>query len=393
MKKMNDNPIISVIVPVYNVESYIERCIESIVNQTYKNLEIILVDDGSTDASVKICDEYAKNDSRIRVVHKQNGGLVSARKTGIAEASGIYAAYVDGDDWIESNMYAELIKKIGTADVIISGVNRDYNTHSVCEVNKIPQGVYEGEHLNEIYSRMIYNGKFFERGIQPHIHNILFRKNILLKNQMDVPNEINVGEDAACLYPLLLDVKKIVLVNDSYYHYVMRENSIMGVNDGNELDRYRIMYKYLKSKFEMYLEYKKDLFVQLKYLMVYTLLLKEISLLQSKENPIFPYRNIGLYSKVIVYGKGRFGKEFVDYFRNRNLLNILLWVESDEIEDCRKYILNEKYDYIIIAVLVKEMADHIKYNLENMGVDLKKIKCIDEEEISLVIDRIEEILR
>ena len=210
---------------------------------------------------------------------------------------------------------------------------------------------------------------------------------------MDVPNEINVGEDAACFYPLLLNAKKIVLVDDSYYHYVMRENSIMGVNDGNELDRYKVMYKYLANKFEMYSEYKEKLLVQLQYLMVDILLLKEINLLQSKENLIFPYRNIKLNAKVIVYGKGRFGKEFVNYLRQTKLLDIVLWTERDNIENDRNYILNESYDYIIVAVLVKEIFDQIKHDLENMGVNKEKIKCIDEEGIATDIDRIEEILK
>ena len=392
MEKTHDNPMISVIVPVYNIVPYIRRCIESILNQTYKNLEIILVDDGSTDASGETCDEYAKNDSRIRVIHKKNGGLVSARKAGIAKASGVYATYVDGDDWIEPNMYAELIKKIGDADIIVSGVHRDYKTHSICEVNKIPQGIYEGKCLNEIYSRMIYTGKFFERGIQPHVYNSLFKRNILMKNQMDVPNEINVGEDAACFYPTLLNAEKIVLVNESYYHYVMRDNSIMGVNDGKELERYKILYKYLSGRFEMYSECRENMLMQLKYMMVYTLLLKEIRLLQSKENLIFPYKNIELNSKVIVYGKGRFGKELVNYLRQENLLDIVLWTDSSNIENDRNYVSNERYDYIIVAVLVKEISDQIKYDLEGMGVDRGKIKCIDENEISWAVGRIEEIL-
>ena len=101
---MNEE-LISIIVPVYNVEEYLKECIDSIINQTYKRIEIILVDDGSTDKSGKICDDYAKIDKRIKVVHKENGGLSDARNVGISVSSGKYIAFVDSDDWVEKTMY------------------------------------------------------------------------------------------------------------------------------------------------------------------------------------------------------------------------------------------------------------------------------------------------
>ena len=103
-------PLISVLVPVYNVEKYLNKCIESIINQTYKNLEIILIDDGSTDSSPKICDEYAQKDSRIKVIHKQNGGAASARNLGIDISSGNLLGFIDGDDFISPFMYGTLFE-------------------------------------------------------------------------------------------------------------------------------------------------------------------------------------------------------------------------------------------------------------------------------------------
>ena len=107
---MNSNPKISVIVPVYKVEKYLDKCVESIVNQTYKNLEIILVDDGSPDNCPAMCDEWAEKDERIRVIHKENGGLADARNAGMDIATGDYIGFVDSDDWIEPNMYEVLLK-------------------------------------------------------------------------------------------------------------------------------------------------------------------------------------------------------------------------------------------------------------------------------------------
>ena len=106
------NPLISVIVPIYNVEKYLARCVDSIVNQTYKNLEIILVDDGSPDRCPQMCDDYAEKDSRIKVVHKKNGGLSDARNAGMAVATGEYISFIDSDDWIETSMFELLLNNI-----------------------------------------------------------------------------------------------------------------------------------------------------------------------------------------------------------------------------------------------------------------------------------------
>ena len=109
--------LITVIVPIYNVDAYLDRCIKSIINQTYRNLQIILVDDGSNDKSPKICDDYASIDSRIEVIHQINGGLVSARKAGLNRAIGNYIGFVDGDDYVECDMFLKLYNKLIEYDV------------------------------------------------------------------------------------------------------------------------------------------------------------------------------------------------------------------------------------------------------------------------------------
>ena len=106
---MEQTPLLSIIVPVYNVAAYLPRCVDSILAQSYKNLEIFLVDDGSADDSGRICDAYAEKDHRIRVIHKENGGLSSARNAALAVASGAYIGFVDSDDWIEPEMYGQML--------------------------------------------------------------------------------------------------------------------------------------------------------------------------------------------------------------------------------------------------------------------------------------------
>ena len=118
------NETISIIIPVYNVEKYLNKCLNSVIEQTYKNIEVILIDDGSTDNSGKICDEYAKNDIRIKIIHQQNGGVSTARNNGLEHATGKYITFVDSDDYIEKEMIETMAKKImkKNADIVICGV-------------------------------------------------------------------------------------------------------------------------------------------------------------------------------------------------------------------------------------------------------------------------------
>lgn len=124
METVKQQPLVSVIVPVYNTEKYLRKCVDSIIGQTYKNLEIILVDDGSPDSSGHICDEYAQRDERVQVIHKENGGLSDARNTGIKVARGEYLGFVDSDDWIEPQMYQKLIENSikFNAEISVGGV-------------------------------------------------------------------------------------------------------------------------------------------------------------------------------------------------------------------------------------------------------------------------------
>ena len=142
---------LSVVVPVYNVEKYLSRALDSILQQTYPVYEVICVDDGSTDSSRNILNEYAKRDSRIRIIHKENGGLVSARKAGILEVSGEYTAYVDSDDFIEPNMYEEMMELAvkHDADIVTSGLIRDYGNSITVNPEKMARGVYSNVRHNE----------------------------------------------------------------------------------------------------------------------------------------------------------------------------------------------------------------------------------------------------
>ncbi len=206
---------ISIIVPVYNVEKYLSECIDSLINQTYKNIEIILVDDGSTDKSGKICDEYAKKDSRIIVIHKKNGGVSNARNKGIKIASGDYITFVDSDDWLKTSTFENLVIQIKKQqpDIIkfsyikkCGEFEKEYKFTT--EVNKLI--------LKKQYEDLIYKNIFPTYDLSNSC-NCLFKTSVI-KN-IKFMNKTKFGEDFMFMIDALLVSNSILFINDSYYYY------------------------------------------------------------------------------------------------------------------------------------------------------------------------------
>ena len=161
-----NNMLISIIVPIYNIDNYVEQCILSLINQTYRNIEIILVNDGSEDKSGIICEKYAKIDNRIKLINKKNEGLIKARKAGILAATGELISYVDGDDWVSSLMYEKLYRhyQVSSADVIIAGHVEAWSNSVDVQQNPIKCGIYSGDDLRLLYSQMMCTGSFSNFG-------------------------------------------------------------------------------------------------------------------------------------------------------------------------------------------------------------------------------------
>jgi glycosyltransferase involved in cell wall biosynthesis len=238
---------VSVIVPVYNVENYLEQCLSSIVRQSYKDLEIILVDDGSIDDSSAICDRYAIKDKRIRVIHKQNGGLMSAWKTGLNLSTGNYIGFVDSDDWIDDNMYECLIENAlrHNADIVVCQLiqeNKKQNSHtkeSLC----LQPGIYDKYRIkNELISGIINDGRFLGRKLSPNRVTKLFKREILEQNKYLFDHKISFGEDLITSFACVLDATKIVIMEDFFpYHYRYNNQSITRKYDQKLIDKINLL--------------------------------------------------------------------------------------------------------------------------------------------------------
>lgn len=215
------NPLVSIIVPVYNVEEYLDECVESLANQTYPDIEIILVDDGSPDNCPQICDKWALCDNRIKVIHKENGGVSSARNAGLDVANGEWIWFVDSDDTVEANALEELLSNTDDADLIVFASSTD-----------------------ELYTK---DEKFFDEyyfkyrfGFGPC--NKLYRKSIIKDNGLQFDTQETVGEDLLfnITYYQYANTYRFIMPN--YYHYRVRENSAMQSNNEKRIEQQLRLY-------------------------------------------------------------------------------------------------------------------------------------------------------
>ena len=216
-----DTPLISVIVPVYKVEQYLDRCVQSIVDQTYPNLEIILVDDGSPDRCGAMCDGWAEKDSRIRVIHKENGGLSDARNAGLAVATGEYTGFIDSDDHIAPDMYRRLLERM----------TADGSDIAACGVQMVFEDGSPSRMLTPDGSHVLNHDEALEAVIrESHLKQPVWYK--LYKTAMirDLPFAVGkYHEDVFWSWQAVDRAKKVSVFGDPFYYYIQRSGSIMGV--------------------------------------------------------------------------------------------------------------------------------------------------------------------
>lgn len=221
----SEKPLFSIVVPIYNVEKYLEDCVNSILNQTFTDYELILVDDGSTDSSPDICNMYGKCDDRIKVIHKKNGGLVSARKAGIEIANGRYVVSVDGDDWLEFNHLLELSKIIEKymPDIVCFSLNVVEDGNRLKHRSQFRTGLYnKNDIVKEIYPQLIQTarGLYFS----PSLCTKIIKMDIYRSVQLCVDDRIKIGEDGACTMPCIVRAASMYILDTPLYNY--RQNNM-----------------------------------------------------------------------------------------------------------------------------------------------------------------------
>ncbi|MEH6954670.1 glycosyltransferase family 2 protein [Neobacillus drentensis] len=263
-------PKISVVIPVYNVENYLHRCVDSILNQTFQDFEIILVDDGSLDNSGQICDAYAQKDKRIKVIHKKNARVSAARNDGIKIAKGKYLSFIDSDDWIEPGMYQEMVNKVEELelDFIMCDYKKKSNNYEDKRTQPIRGGYYSKDDIkNELFHCLIM---FDQIEFPPTISNwvCLFNLKFLKRNNLYYDEDIHYCEDSILGSKIIYHATSFYYLKDHYYYnYFYNPASTTNTYNKNKWNAYLKINERLKIYFGKTIEY--DFTRQIKINMLY----------------------------------------------------------------------------------------------------------------------------
>ncbi|MGL5932161.1 MAG: glycosyltransferase family 2 protein [Cetobacterium sp.] len=242
------NIYLSIIVPVYNTEKYLEKCLKSILSQSLKEIEVIVINDGSTDKSDTIIQKYKMIDNRVIVINKKNGGLSSARNAGIKIARGKYILNIDSDDWIEGNYFEDIYRKAEEEklDIVVTDILWDYENKKI---------IYKKDldiHDNEIINNDIYLDMFFKDQIYPAVWNKLYKRKLYKDYNILHPENVSLGEDLATTPLLALNARRIGKVNKAYIHYMQNAESLSNWNPIKKIheliEAFNILEKYLESR-------------------------------------------------------------------------------------------------------------------------------------------------
>ena len=391
--KCNPEPL-AVIVPVYNCEKYLNTCVDSIIGQEYSNLEIILVDDGSTDGSGAICDRYKQSDARVKVIHKENGGLVSARVAGVTAASAKYVTFVDGDDWINEKTYSQLMSQLIDcgADVITYGCFRYWeDTDYKLDVDEtIPVGFYDKKAIEkDIIPRMLFDEKLEGWALDPSLCMKIFKKQLLEEEYRKMGDKnFYFGEDTSVVYPMLLKCDSIVITHNAHYYHRQRPRYIRTPYfSGDKFydDLYEI-YTYLKQEFQRLPHWeimKKELDcfyiknVDRKKYDYQVMLGTPGSTATSSTTFLFPFDRVAKGARIVLYGAGKVGHHFRKQVDMTGYCQVAYWLDQNYRKEGvigpEDFAGKADYDCVVVALASEAGRRQVKEDLTKLGVPAEKI--------------------
>ena len=380
-------PVISVIVPVYNAEKYLSKCLDSVCNQSLKEIEVILINNASTDNSLKICEKFAEKDKRITILNStSNLGPQGARNIGINYATGKYIAFVDSDDWIDKDLFSDIISADNDADLFVYGAIFEYeNSNAESEVLLSP-GIYdEDDKINNIILDMMYSDQHNKALIYGCLWDKIYKREILLEILPDVSTECRHGEDKIVVYQYILKCRKIRVIHEFGYHYRVHNNSTMRSLSIDYMKDIGIVYECLYKKFKQH-ELSEQLLKSLQkniLTSMYSGLSAGLMGICDELKPIYyllPSKDFA-NKKIVLYAAGKVGRDYYRQLKKIKYSDVVLWVDNDyEAKQEQGYdvypvekILKIEYDIVLIATAKENMSKTIIDDLKNMGVSADKI--------------------
>lgn len=383
MEKRTD--LVSVIIPVYNVESYLQCCLDSVLAQTYSNIEIILLDDGSTDQSGNICRFYEKKDTRIKSITQKNQGAAAARRNALEQAHGNYVIFIDADDFIENDFLENLMQAAEDFDLVTSGYRIDQDvTHPIFD--KIEKGVYRLEaELDYIIENMILCQNGSERGLTPYIWNKLYRVDLAKQVFSQINTNVFIGEDSEFLYRYVLECSSICITEICGYHYRSREGSLVHSKQEQYLTNLNELYLSLKEVFSHHRKKETLLFQLQRWTGIG--IKNAMKIMDFSDfvtcfiDYIFPLYDSVIGKRIVLYGAGNVGKNYYMQLRHREDIHLVLWVDKNAVSYQKKNypvasldkIAEIEYDFIVIAVKDASIMKQIYRELLEAGILAERI--------------------
>lgn len=377
---MQKNGYISVIIPVYNCERYVARCLKSVREQTYEKLEIILINDGSTDHTAEICRNFAVADSRIRYIEQQNRGVAYTRKKGVELALGQYIGFVDADDYIDTDFYEKMILYMSDMQLVTSG----YIVSERIIFDELPEGAYRSEERKKyLYENMLLFENKQCQGISSALFTKLFMAEILKGVVQKTAMDVFIGEDVDIVFRYILQCDAVYISRVCSYHYELNGESAMHSVNKNYLHNFNSLYLSLEEEFEK--SSYRDILMPKWNRWVWQTLQRDTPRFmgwdfeQDKQRVryISPYINLLSQKRIVLYGAGVVGRDFYRLYRKTQDVDIVLWVDMNwknlQKEGLPVYsaekIARVDYDYILLAVKEQEQADGIRKHLRDSGVN------------------------
>lgn len=389
--------LLSVIVPVYNVAPYLEQSMQSILNQTYRNIEVILVNDGSTDGSGELCQKYAAFDPRIKLLSQENQGVTRARKNAVKLVSGKFITFIDPDDYADLDLFQRLMESREDFDVVICQWFRESEDGTRRAYDKIETGAYKtAEDMDFLLDHMVNVSapgglSNIRPGITAYLWNKLYKTEIVKEIYQQISENVHRAEDLIFTYLYLLRCKSVLITDICGYHYRVRNDSLshsfdQSVQGSGGLRLRCNQYDNLLPAFMAHP--RRDTLLPQLQLKLSTHISKAIARMnfvpeaQLELKPyIFPFINLLNGKRIALYGAGSVGRQYLRQIRNWELCTVTAWVDLNWKDFRREGIevsgietlTGANFDYVVIASLGEEAADEIKPTLISMEIPESKI--------------------
>lgn len=378
---------ISVIVPLYNNERYISRCLDSITGQSYENLQILVIDDGSTDEGAKIVQKHAACDSRISLHRLQHGGLCKARKYGVRHAAGEYVGFVDSDDWVEPEYYKKLYGAIcQRADLAACGYTKEYASTSVRMPENCACGMYAPEKIEDLWETLLCPNET----LSPILCTKLLRKCILEEVMCQADDRLRIGEDAVVSYTYMLECRMIAVIDECGYHYVCNPDSMTERSDDSFLEEVHIFYLNMLRNVKGH-PLEKGIVENLRRYTVSMLRNRinyKLSLPVDVRVPSYYYPWYGRLEgrRVVLYGAGEVGREYYQRMLLDGECQVVLWCDQ------AYGLLNQKY-----SAFLKELYRYMPKDTDSCpcqflrdGAAIQPVQRIADTEFDVLVIAVKE---